>query len=163
MQHKKALVLFLLLVSACLVFAGGQKESGTEDVAAPEATVETGQINTVINGYDYGDTGGLSLPIVEEPIVVKALVASHPTNALNPDWPVWELLSEATNVRFDLLVVPMNGVKEKMQVLYNTGDLPDLIQVSSLDDINRLAVKGGIAAVSEYLDVMPNFKAVTVI
>ncbi|TLS54068.1 extracellular solute-binding protein [Paenibacillus antri] len=108
----------------------------------------------------YGDTGGLKLPLVDKPTTIKMLVSSDASN-LNDKWVVKEL-EERTGVKVDLQFYSTATYAEKLKVIMASGDLPDIIHGPSLAEINELGGKGAFAPINDYLDQLPNFKAMYV-
>jgi|GEM_PF-1864204 len=70
-------------------------------------------------------------------------------------------ITEKTGVRLNLIAVPDAGdaYKQKLNIMLNTNDIPDIIWTSKDDAlINSLAVKGVFLAYSDYLDHTPSLK-----
>src|SRR6056297_3230652 len=162
-MKRLSIMLVLLFLAAGFMYAGGQQDVAEVDETGADAKVRTEMVNgekhLIWNGKDYGSTGGLDLPLVDEPITVTHLVAVHPNTGFNENWPVWDYIEEITNIKYEFLTVPQQTINDKVQLLYSTGSLPDLFVVPSTDAINNMGVKGGIAALSDYWDVMPNYSS----
>jgi len=107
-------------------------------------------------GYDWGDTGGLKLPLVTKPTTLKYYVQEHPSTPFKKDWVIWKNLSEATGVTFDFVVVGADTFEQKMRLLYSTNDLPDIV-ATRLFLANEFGSQGGIENILANLDKMPNF------
>ncbi|WP_238392299.1 extracellular solute-binding protein [Paenibacillus antri] len=88
------------------------------------------------------------------------LVSSDASN-LNDKWVVKEL-EERTGVKVDLQFYSTATYAEKLKVIMASGDLPDIIHGPSLAEINELGGKGAFAPINDYLDQLPNFKAMYV-
>jgi len=154
-----ALVLTLLisLLAACSGNGSGNNPpaAGSDGSTAP-ADSGGGQAATA----DYGDTGGLALPLVDKPTTIKMLVVSDSTK-LNEKWAVQEL-ERRTGVKVNLEFYSTATFKEKLNFILASGDLPDIIHGPSLAELNDLGGKGAFAAINDYLDQLPNFKALYV-
>ncbi|WP_309119961.1 extracellular solute-binding protein [Paenibacillus sp.] len=88
------------------------------------------------------------------------LVVSDASN-LKDKWVVKEL-EERTGVKVDLEFYSTATYAEKLKVIMASGNLPDIIHGPSLAEINELGGKGAFAPINDYLDQLPNFKAMYV-
>ena len=142
---KKILNLFLIFVITASCFAGCG-DSSAENTLFNEETVSK-----------LGDLGGLELPLADKPTTIEWSVTTDHEN-FNSSW-VAEKLREATGLDVQFRVVPAATVKDKLSVWIASKDLPDIIgqgmEKAVSDD---LAVQGGIVAVEDFIDVLPNFK-----
>jgi ABC-type glycerol-3-phosphate transport system substrate-binding protein len=88
--------------------------------------------------------------------------ASYPVKEYQ-DSPFLQYITGLTNIKLDLMVVPDagNAYREKLNIMLNGNDIPDIIW-SSMDDrlINSLAVRGMFAAYTDYLNIAPNLRTV---
>ena len=76
--------------------------------------------------------------------------------------PFLQYITQITNVKLDLMVVPDadNAYKQKLSIMLNSADIPDIIWSSSDDaNINSLAVKGMFAAYTDHLDTVEHIAA----
>ncbi len=140
---KKTLCLLLTVIMAVSLLAGCTGgESTANEVYDPTIKV--------------GDTGGLKLPLTKEPMTITWQVVSSETN-INDSW-FMEKLRGITGVDVQLIIMQASTVNEKLQALIAGGNIPDI--VSSSTDAQRidLAMQGAFAAVSDYVDKLPNFK-----
>ncbi len=105
-----------------------------------------------------GDTGGLKLPLTDKAAAIEwSVTTAH--EDFGSSWFATRI-REATGVDVQFRVVPSASAKDKMSVWIASRDLPDIIgQGVDLTVGHDLAAQGGIAAVEDYLDVLPNFKA----
>lgn len=151
------LTLLISLLAACSGNGSGNNPpaAGSDGSPAP-ADSGGGQAATA----DYGDTGGLALPLVDKPTTIKMLVVSDSTK-LNEKWAVQEL-ERRTGVKVNLEFYSTATFKEKLNFILASGKLPDIIHGPSLAELNDLGGKGAFAAINDYLDQLPNFKALYV-
>jgi putative aldouronate transport system substrate-binding protein len=99
--------------------------------------------------------------LVEKETTLTVLMpehASYPVMEYSKS-PFLQYLAAQTGIKLDLMVVPEAGntYKEKLNIMLNGNDIPDIIW-SSIDDnlINSLAVRGMFAAYTDYLNIAPN-------
>lgn len=145
---KKVLCLFLAVVLTAGMFAGcGNNNQSSSEFYNPDIKV--------------GDTGGLKLPLTNSNDKIVWSVCSS-NNNLNDSFVV-KRLREVTGVNLELMIFPSSTQKEKLNVLAAANDLPDIvgngIDAEFADD---LCNQGAFAAVSDYLDIVPNFKKIFV-
>ena len=151
-----SLILAASLCSGMLSGCGGPAAKGTENTgsaASSAASQETAGDSNV------NKTG---MPIVNEPIVLKGMVAQ---NINVGDWnehPAIKRMEELTNIKIEWECVPDAGFKEKLNLAFASNQLPDIImraQISPSDEM-KYATNGQIIALDEYKDYAPNFYAV---
>lgn len=105
-----------------------------------------------------GDTGGLELPISGKNETIEWSVTTDHSNA-NESFVV-QKLREATGIDVQLRVVPAATMQEKINVWCASKDLPDILGNGlDISVANDLAMQGAFAAVEDYIDELPNFKA----
>ncbi len=110
-------------------------------------------------------SGEPSTKLVDKETTLTVLMpehASYPVKSYNES-PFLKHITEVTNVKLDLQVVPDAGdaYKQKLNIMLNGNTLPDVIWSSSNDvNINSLAVKGMFVPYSDHLDTTPNIKKV---
>lgn len=157
-----SVVLIFTLVFALLAACSGNTNDGGNN-KPPAGSTNSGSTDSNNTPPEedltaqYGDTGGLKLPLVDEPVTIKWLVTSDAQN-LNDKWIVKEI-EKRTGIKVDLQYYSTATFKEKLNVILASGDLPDIISGPSLAQINELGSKGVFAPINEHLDKLPNFKA----
>lgn len=144
---RKAILLLLAVSLAAFLGVGAAWAKGAGETSPGQAAAK---------GYDYGDTGGIALPLVTKPTTLKYYVQEHPSTPFKKDWVIWKNLSEATGVTFDFVVVGADTFEQKMRLLYSTNDLPDIV-ATRLFLANEFGSQGGIENIFANLDRMPNF------
>ncbi len=105
---------------------------------------------------DYGDTGGLELPLVDEPVTITWMVVSSLTDA--NDKPVIKEIEERTGIKVDVMAVPKASYAEKLKITLGSGKLPDIVHGLSLAEANKMGAQGALTPINEYIDDLPNFK-----
>lgn len=119
-------------------------------------TESTGDIDVAT----LGDLGGLELPLDDSNTKITWLVASS-VDGLNDKYAL-QALREITGVNVQLEVYPLSTINDKVKVLFASKNLPNIIGqgISTLNEMNDYGTQGALAAVDDYLDVMPNFKKI---
>jgi putative aldouronate transport system substrate-binding protein len=103
--------------------------------------------------------------LAEKETVLRVLMPEHASYPVKEykDSPFLQYINDLTNIKLDLLVVPDagNAYREKLNIMLNGNDIPDIIW-SSMDDrlINSLAVRGMFEAYTDHLDIAPNIAKV---
>lgn len=141
------LLLFLLAAVVCsfpVAFGGRGRQ---ESMSLAGGCVE-----------DYGDTGGLELPIVDKPLKVTCII-----NSENPDrsnrWVVGEL-EKRTGIKLEIQAVPPNSYSDRLEIILASGDLPDILYGVSKKRLNALGPQGVFAPINLYMDQLPNFRKI---
>lgn len=126
MRGKKLLALMMAGTMVCGTFCGVQAEEDTELTVTEDGVTEKGVY-----------------PIVPEKITLTALVQQLPwvSDIETNEFTVW--LEEVTNIHLDMIVVPQEGLKDKLNLMLSTGDYPDII-MSGAASGNSDVVKYGI-------------------
>jgi putative aldouronate transport system substrate-binding protein len=93
-----------------------------------------------------------------EPLTFSMLYNNHPNYPLKDDWLFWSELSKRTNVKLDNVAVPLSDYEQKRSVLIGAGDAPFIIPKSYPNQEDPFVSSGAILPVSDYIDLMPNFK-----
>lgn len=103
---------------------------------------------------DYGDTGGLTLPLVDKPTEITWMVSSdfNVDNTL-----VVKELEERTGIKVKFQTVPSSQYQDKLSVTLASGDLPDIFYGLPLNDLKEIGQEGGVVAINDYADKLPNF------
>lgn len=124
----------------------GSNNSGSNAPATTPATTPA--------AVDYGDTGGLTLPLVDKPTEITWMVAAdfNVDNTL-----VVQELETRTGIKVKFQTVPSAQYKDKLSVTLASGDLPDIFYGLPLNDLKEIGQEGGVAAINDYTDMLPNF------
>ncbi len=141
---KKRIIAFGLSVLMCLPLAGCG-----------------GETNALFNketADKLGDTGGLKLPLTDKNETVEWSITT--TKEDFDQSYVAQKLKEVTGVDVKFRVVPSAMREEKLSVWIASKDLPDIIGQGLDDNVkDDIATQGALAAVEDYMDELPNFKA----
>jgi putative aldouronate transport system substrate-binding protein len=123
----------------------GPDESDSEDLDGNRAGA--------MADYKVGDQFKAS-----EALSFSMLYNNHPSYALKDDWLFWSELSKRTNVKIENVAVPLSDYEQKRSLLVGAGDAPFIIPKTYHPQENTFVSSGAILPVSDYVDLMPNFK-----
>jgi len=163
MQTKKS---FFILVLAFILFigmtacgSGTETTTDTQSSNSQASTTETaGQATTVeAAAAAYGDVGGLKLPIVNEPVTITWLLSSEVQGNLS-ELPVIKELEKRTGVKVDIQYTAPASYLDKLKIVLASGKLPDITEGLTKGEYNTLGDQGAVAAINQYMDMLPNFK-----
>ncbi|WP_188195332.1 ABC transporter substrate-binding protein [Nonomuraea sp. SYSU D8015] len=93
-----------------------------------------------------------------EPISFDVLYNNHPFYPLKNDWLFWQELTKRTNVTLKPVAVPLSDYEKKRGLLVGSGQAPLIIPKTYHPAEEAFVASGAILPVSDYLDLMPNFK-----
>ncbi len=94
-----------------------------------------------------------------EPVTFSILINDHPAYPFNPDWPIWDWLTEKTNVTFDFVPAPLSDFNTVRTTLLTGGEAPQIITRFYGNQENEFVASGALLAVSDHVDLMPNYSA----
>jgi len=163
------LMSFILVATLLAACSGGNSGSSNTNTSTPPSSNTGGGSSggsssggntggsTTPEPVNYGDTGGLQLPLVDKPTKISIMVASDVTN-LNDSWFVKEV-EKMTGIDLDIQAYPNASYSERLNVVVGAGDFPDIIHGLSLAQADELGGKGAFAAITDHLDQLPNFKS----
>lgn len=146
------LVAILALLSSCS--SGGTENSSTESSTSEISSQTENSSSPIVN-----KTG---LPIVDEPITLKGLVA---LDIKVSDWnthPAAVELENRTNIYIDWECVAQEGFTEKRNLIFASNTLPDLVMRAALsvEQEVKYSSAGQIIALDPYFEeYAPNFNA----
>ncbi|AVT38513.1 extracellular solute-binding protein [Plantactinospora sp. BB1] len=93
-----------------------------------------------------------------EPVSFSMLYNNHPNYPYKADWLFWTELNKRTNVTLEPVSVPLSDYEQKRSLLIGAGDAPMIIPKTYPSQEDTFVSSGAILPVSDYLDLMPNFK-----
>jgi len=142
---KKKLCVLMAVILALSLLAGCSEKKTASTLYNPDVVVK--------------DAGGLKMPLTEDDTEIRWSVTSS-VYTLNDSY-VIKKMREMTGVNVQLDIYPAASAMEKIKVLIAAKQMPDIIG-QGLDDslAMDLAGQGALAAVSDYLDELPNFRRV---
>lgn len=92
------------------------------------------------------------------PITFTTLLNDNPGYPEKSSWLFWSELTKRTGVTLHPTVVPLSDYESKRSVIIGAGNAPLLIPKTYPGQEAPFVASGAILPVSEYIDLMPNFK-----
>jgi putative aldouronate transport system substrate-binding protein len=92
------------------------------------------------------------------PLTFSTLYLNNPAYPLKNDWLFWSELTKRTNVTLQLEAVPLSDYNQKRSVVVSAGNAPFLIPKTYHPDETAFVAGGAVIPVSDYVDLMPNYK-----
>jgi putative aldouronate transport system substrate-binding protein len=131
-----------LAVAGC---GGGSSSKGGSDLSANR----TGAMDK----YGVGDQFKATAPVS-----FSIMMLSNPGYPYDAKWLFWSELAKRTNVTLQPTVIPYSDYNQKRSVMVSAGNAPMIIPKTYHPDEEAYIASGAILPVSDYLDLMPNFK-----
>lgn len=162
-----SMILVFTLVATLLAACGGgnneENNPGNNNNVDQSSNTDNGNDNTDENAgndtedtsSEYGDTGGLTLPLVDEPVTLKWMLVSDNTD-LNESLIAKEI-EKRTGITLDIQAYASGTYGEKLKAVLASGQLPDLFHGLPLAEVNDMGSKGVVVPITDYLDELPNF------
>ncbi|CAN7378042.1 extracellular solute-binding protein [Paenibacillus sp. LjRoot153] len=144
------IALMTSILTACSGTTGGQKEGGAA-ASASTAPAATQAANP------YGDTGGLKLPLVNEPTTLTWMLPSNSTNIKEDKLVVQEILKR-TGIKVDFQTYSPQTYQDKLKVIVASGKLPDIFEGLKAAELKKIGKQKGVVAINDYAEMLPNFK-----
>jgi putative aldouronate transport system substrate-binding protein len=94
-----------------------------------------------------------------EPLDVSLLYLDQSHYPIKNDWLLWSEITKRTNVKLEPTVVPYADFDQKRGLLISSGNAPTILSKTYPGQEEAFVASGAILPVSDYLDLMPNFKA----
>jgi putative aldouronate transport system substrate-binding protein len=140
-----------VLAAAAGVFALGVAGCGGDD--SNEAGNLDGKKSGAMEKYGVGDQFKAT-----EALSFSVLYNNHSFYPLKNDWIFWSELTKRTNITLQPVAVPLSDYEQKRSVLIGAGDAPLIIPKTYHPAENAFVSSGAILPVSDFLDLLPNFK-----
>jgi putative aldouronate transport system substrate-binding protein len=134
----------LLVISLAAACGGGDEEEGADLSANRAGAMEK---------YAVGDQFKAT-----EPLTFSMMYNNHPNYPLKEDWLFWQELDKRTSVKIQNVAIPLSDYEQKRSVMISAGDAPLIIPKTYHPQENAFVSSGAILPVSDYIDLMPNFK-----
>lgn len=93
-----------------------------------------------------------------KPVTFSIMMLSNPGYPYNKNWPFFTELAKRTNVSLDATVIPLSDYNQKRSVMVSSGNAPMIIPKTYHPDEEQYIAGGAILPVSDYLELMPNFR-----
>jgi putative aldouronate transport system substrate-binding protein len=95
----------------------------------------------------------------EGPVTITALYSENSTYPFSENWLVVTELEKRGDFNLEIQAVPQSDYETKKQLIFASGDVPDIVMKTELSEIDSFAADGVILPVSDYYEYLPNFKA----
>jgi len=160
---KKMIGLCLILSLAVSILAAcsgvnkgndSSNEKPAESISAVQSPTNTSTGGDAVS-EDYGDTGGLQLPLVDKPTTITWMIVGE--NDIN-DSLVAKEIEKRTGIKVDFQVYSNQVYSERLKVTLSSGKLPDIFHGLDITEVKKMGQEGAIVAINDYMDVLPNFK-----
>ena len=137
-------------LAAC---GGGGDDWGGSARSGGDAPVDLADKRVgAMDDYGVGTTFKAS-----EPLEIDMLYRDHPAYPLNKDWTLLTTTKERNNVTFAMTTAPLSDYEQRRSLLIGAGDAPSVIPVTYPGQESQYVASGALLAVSDYLDLLPNF------
>ncbi|WP_339783249.1 extracellular solute-binding protein [Paenibacillus sp. FSL R7-0313] len=111
------------------------------------------QTKAAMETYNVGDTFKAT-----EPFNLSILYSDQPSYPYKKDWLLFNKITELTGVTLEPTIVPMSDYPQKRSLLISSGDAPLVIPKTYPGEEAAFVSSGAILPISDYIDLMPNFK-----
>ncbi|MFY1670302.1 extracellular solute-binding protein [Plantactinospora sp. WMMB334] len=143
--RRRAAVVAAGALTLSLVACGSGDEGDAQDLSENRAGAMA----------DYGVNQQFT---ATEPLSFSILYNNHPNYPNKKDWLFWSELNKRTNVTLEPVEVPLSDYEQKRSLLIGAGDAPFIIPKTYPSQEDTFVSSGAILPVSDYIDLMPNFK-----
>ncbi|MCA0754274.1 extracellular solute-binding protein [Paenibacillus sp. N4] len=147
------LSMLIVILSAC---SGNGSETGS-GVSASDPPAAAPSQSPDAGSQQYGDTGGLQLPIVDEPVTITYMLPSNVAD-LNDNKLVVNELLKRTGIKVEFQSYSPQTYQDKLKVVVASGKLPDIFIGLKPAELKKIGQQKGVAAITDYADMLPNFK-----
>jgi putative aldouronate transport system substrate-binding protein len=147
-MHQRSRSFAAVVAAALLVL--GLAACGDEDPAEQE--LSENRVGAMAE-YGVGDQFKAT-----EPLSFSMLYNNHPNYQLKTDWLFWSELKKRTNITIEPSAVPLSDYEQKRALLIGSGQAPLIIPKTYPNQEDPFVSSGAILPVSDYIDLMPNFK-----
>ncbi|WP_419874846.1 extracellular solute-binding protein [Candidatus Pristimantibacillus sp. PTI5] len=148
-----ALTMIIVSLAACSG-NGGEKNNEGSTTNSPSNNPST---TPAADPQQYGDTGGLTLPIVKEPTTITYMLPSNAAN-LNDNKLVVNEILKRTGIKVEFQTYSPQTYQDKLKVVVASGKLPDIFTGLKSAELKKIGQQKGVAAITDYVDALPNFR-----
>lgn len=146
-KPRKLIGKMILTMTMSAVLAACSSGAGT----GPDVS-EVGT-KSAMESYNVGETFKAT-----EPFNLSILYSDQPTYPYKKDWLLFKKITEMTGVTLEPTIVPMSDYPQKRSLLISSGDAPLVIPKTYPGEESAFVSSGAILPISDYIDLMPNFK-----
>ncbi|MFV0519274.1 MAG: extracellular solute-binding protein [Lachnospirales bacterium] len=153
-MKRKIMGITALALAVTTLYGCSSNTTVQEDASGDTATEDTtegseGSEDTAEAGTDYSN----------ENIEISLTYPDNPTLPFREDWLSVTTVQEELNVTTSFEVIPIADYGQKISLMLNSQDAPDVIlyQSPTTGELASLALNGQIVAISDYPELTPNF------
>ncbi len=95
--------------------------------------------------------------ITDEDVTIRLVRSDNPAQPMTLDNIGIQEIYKRTGVKLEVETIPGADFAEKQKVMVSTGNMPDILYDTY--NVSDFAGSGVFACISDYFDIMPNFKA----
>ncbi|GAB2909522.1 extracellular solute-binding protein [Nonomuraea fastidiosa] len=147
-SRRQAIIGLGAFASLALTACGSDSETPAKGAATSSANKAGSMANFAV-GQQFKAT---------EPLTFDMLYNNHPFYPYKADWLFWDELTKRTNVTIKPVTVPLSDYEKKRSLIIGAGDAPLIIPKTYHPQEEPFVASGAILPVSDYFDLMPNFK-----
>ncbi|KOR76749.1 extracellular solute-binding protein [Paenibacillus solani] len=151
-------VIFTMVFSVLAACGGGGKNNGASNGGTNDGDTNTGGNNgtsTEVASADYGDTGGLKLPIVDEPVTLTWMHSGNAT--ITDEMLVVKEIEKRTGIKVKFQTYSPQTYEDKLRATVASGKLPDIFNGLKSAELKDIGKQKGVVAITDYADMLPNF------
>lgn len=145
LRRPAAAVVATGLLTLGLVACGSEEESDSSDLS--------GNRVGAMSDFGVGDQFKAT-----EALNFSTMYLNHPNYPLKKEWLFWEELNKRTNVTLETVEAPLSDYEQKRSLVIGAGDAPFIIPKTYPGSETAFVASGAVLPVSDYIDLMPNFK-----
>lgn len=151
-------LLVLTLIASVLAACGGKNNNASSPSPSASQGASTSPsaspTGSTPPAADYGDTGGLTLPLVDKPTKITwMLVSDSPVN----DKLIAKEIEKRTGITVDFQPYSSATYQDKLSTVVASGKLPDIFHGLRPAELKKIGQQGAVVAINEYADMLPNF------
>jgi len=150
MKISKIVSIVLVVMMVLSLAACGDSSKNSTDTSTTAAATTVAPTATPAEPVASGK-------LFDKPTTIKMVTNSHAAYPYDPNWFVWNAITEATNVTLDVAAYTGEEYEAKTQLIMASGDLPDFIYMA-IAGSNKYALDGPFVNVMQNIDKVPNFK-----
>ncbi len=141
-----AIMVISSVITGCTVVKEG---SDTETEPVGTASQPTSPKEPL---FPLEKTGGIFLPITDQPIEYSMALAEHPNYAYKKDiFIAQKYLEEWTGVKFNIIPIPNASYDDKIAIYFTSGALPDIVPLR-LNDSYEGGMEGLLLPLDDLID-----------
>ena len=141
-------------VSACLAATVALGAAGCSGGGGTGSSKPAGGDASAASAVTVSKSGKVS----DTPVTFTMLYADNSTYPFKQSWETLKKMKELTNVSLNVTVVPDADYPTKVQLLLNSGDIPDIVCNGVSGSVEEMALNGKLLCFSDYVKSMPNFQ-----